>query len=192
MTPLRLALAAAALVALTSPALAQEPWTIELRTGGNAATESFDGADLEFGAGLEVSIAYRVAPGVSLFGGWDRQHHRAEDQIVGMEVELEDTGYVYGVRFEAPAGARVKPFVRVAGLWNHVEVESEDGEALAESDHTWGFEAGAGLDVSVGRTWSLTPGVRYRRFEPTVRFGSTELPATLAYVVFDVGIAWRF
>jgi opacity protein-like surface antigen len=76
---------------------------------------------------------------------------------------------------------------------NHVEIENEDaGDLVADAEHTFGFEAGGGLDLALNDQWSLTPGVRYRRFEPKVRFGGTESSSTLSYVAFDVGIAVKF
>ncbi|MGE3513152.1 MAG: outer membrane protein [Vicinamibacterales bacterium] len=185
-----------ALIAITAAAparaQAQGPWTLEVRAGGSVPTGSFAGTDLEAGVGFEGSLGYRFAPGLSLFGGWDWQHRQAEDPLFGRAEDVEDTGYVYGLRFVTPGSATAKPFLRVAGLWNHVELEDEEGELVADSEHTWGFEVGGGLDVSLSESWSLTPGVRYRRFEPAVRFGAAETEARLSYVTFDVGFAWRF
>jgi hypothetical protein len=171
---------------------AQGVWSLEIRPGASAPTNSFTTTDLEAGLGFEGSIGYRVANGLSLFGGWDWQHRRANATLFGSSEDVEDTGYVYGLRFVTPGDALAKPFLRVAGLWNHVELEDEDGALVADSEHTPGFEVGGGLDLSLGESWSLTPGVRYRRFEPTVRFGTTESKTTLSYLAFDVGIAWTF
>ena len=55
-----------------------------------------------------------------------------------------------------------------------------------------GLEVGGGLEVALGGPWSLTPGVRYRRFEPTVRFGGVESSTTLSDLTFDVGMVLRF
>jgi opacity protein-like surface antigen len=83
--------------------------------------------------------------------------------------------------------------VRAGGLFNHVEIEDEDaGDLIADSKHTLGFEVGGGLDVTLNDRWSLTPGVRYRRFEPNVRFNGAESSSTLSYVTVDVGLALRF
>jgi opacity protein-like surface antigen len=88
--------------------------------------------------------------------------------------------------------ARSPGCARAASSIN-VEIEDEDaGDLVADSKHTFGFEVGGGLDVTLNDRWSLTPGVRYRRFEPKVRFGGAESSNTLSYVTFDVGIAVRF
>jgi len=82
--------------------------------------------------------------------------------------------------------------VRVGALYNNVELEDGNGNAINETDRVWGWEAGAGLDVPLGGSLRLTPGVRYRRFEPTLGLGSATFESTLAYVVLDVGLALRF
>jgi opacity protein-like surface antigen len=87
---------------------------------------------------------------------------------------------------------RVKPWVRGGGLYNHAEIEGADGALVADSAHTLGFEVGGGLEVGLGGAWSLTPGVRYRRLEPTVRRGGVESSSTLSDVGFDVGMVLRF
>ena len=48
------------------------------------------------------------------------------------------------------------------------------GVLVADSKHTLGLEVGGGLEVALGGASSLTPGLRYRRFEPTVRFGGAK------------------
>jgi len=55
-----------------------------------------------------------------------------------------------------------------------------------------GLEVGGGLEVALGGPWTLTPGLRYRRFEPKVRFGGVESSSTLSDVTFDVGMVLRF
>lgn len=172
-------------------AQAQDRWTLELRGGATQATESFTTTDLKMGVGLEGNVGVRVAPGTFVYGGWDWQHHRAKTPIFGME-DVEDTGYAFGLRIVPPIPSPVKPWVRGGALYNHIEIEDDEGSLVADSEHTWGWEIGGGLDLSFGGSWSLTPGFRYRRFEPDVRFGTTRTPANLEYLVYDLGIAWRF
>jgi hypothetical protein len=87
-----------------------------------------------------------------------------------------------------PVSYRAKPWVRAGGLYNHVEIEgASDGLLVADSKHTSGLEVGGGLEVALGGAWSLTPGLRYRRLEPTVRFGGVESSITLSDVTFRRG-----
>lgn len=90
-----------------------------------------------------------------------------------------------------PLALPVKPWLRGGGLYNHVEIENANGSLVADSAHTLGWEVGGGVALPLGGV-SVTPGLRYRRFEPDVRFGGTATPATLAYLTYDVGICWTF
>jgi len=178
---------------VASPLYAQPQWTAEVRGGVNVALEEFAGVDLETGAGLELGLGVRVAPDLFVYGAWDWNNRFAKTPLFGTTADVEDTGYAFGLRYVAPVSSRANPWVRAGGLFNHVEIEDEDaGDLVADSEHTLGFEVGGGLDVAFNDRWSLTPGVRYRRFEPKVRFGGTESSATLSYVSFDVGIALKF
>jgi outer membrane protein W len=175
-----------------SPLQAQGLWTFDVRAGASVATEQFADTDLDTGIGLEGTLSYRILPALSVYGGWDWQHRRAATTLFGAPAEVEDTGYVFGVRYIAPRRSPATPWVRAGALYNHIEVESTDGAILVDSAHTWGWEFGGGLDLVVGEAWSLTPGVRYRRFEPTARFGGVESPVTLSYLVFDVGVGFSW
>jgi opacity protein-like surface antigen len=181
------------LLFVASPLFAQPRWTAEVRGGVNVAVDEFAGVDLETGAGLELGLGVRVAPDLFVYGAWDWQTRAAKTPLFGTTADVEDTGYAFGLQYLAPLSSRAKPWVRAGGLFNHVEIEDEEaGDLVADSKHTFGFEAGGGLDVTLNDRWSVTPGVRYRRFEPTVRFGGAESSSTLAYLTFDVGIALKF
>lgn len=185
--------AAALAVMLASPAGAQERFSAELRGGANVNTNQFAATDLKTGFGGGASLSVRFLPDLFAYGGWDWQHHAATSPVFGPGVKVDDTGYAFGLRYVVPLAYRAKPWVRGGGLYNHVEIrESWEADALADSKHTLGFEAAGGLDVALSGPWSLTPGLRYRRFEPTVRSGGVEVSSTLSDVTFDLGIMLRF
>jgi len=178
---------------VASPLFAQPRWMAEVRGGVNVAVDEFAAVDLKTGAGLEMGLGVRVAPDLFVYGAWDWQNRAAKTQLLGTTADVEDTGYAFGLRYVAPLSGRAKPWVRAGGLFNHVEIEDEDaGDLVADSKHTFGFELGGGLDVALNDRWSLTPGVRYRRFEPKVRFGGAESSSTLSYVTVDVGVSLKF
>ena len=135
----------------------------------------------------------RVLPDLFAYGGWDWQHHNTTAPVFSVGAHVEETGYAFGLRYVMPVSYRAKPWVRAGGLYNHAEIEgSSDGLLVADSKHTLGLEMGGGLEFGLGGAWSLTPGLRYRRFEPTVRFGGAESSSVLSDVTFDVGIVLRF
>jgi len=166
-----------------TPAQAQGAFTVEVRGGANMATER--------GLGLGGTVAVRVMPTIAVYGGYDWQRRAVEDRLFGAEGELVDSGYVVGLRF-TPGASRFAPWLRAGALYNVVALEDANGNQIVETDRVWGWEAGAGLDVPIGGVLRLTPGVRFRRFEPTLQLAGTEFSSTLSYLVFDVGLALRF
>lgn len=192
MTRVLSAALAVSMAGLASVADAQTRWAVELRGGATQATETFTTTDLRTGGGFEGTIGVRVAPGTSIYGGWDWQHRRAGTPLLGRTTDVEDTGYVLGARIEPDIASPVRPWIRGGALYNHVEIEDESGSRFADSTHTWGWEVGGGLALPVGTSWSITPGLRYRRFSLDVRVGTHVEPATLAHVAYEVGIARRF
>jgi opacity protein-like surface antigen len=181
------------LLFIARPLVAQERWRAEVRGGVNIAVDEFTAVDLKTGAGLEIGLGVRLAPGLFEYGAWDWQNRAAETRLFGVTADVEDTGYAFGLQYVALLAGRTKPWIRGGGLFNHVEIEDEDsGDLFADSEHTWGVEIGGGVDVALSDRWSLTPGVRYRRFEPQVRYGGVETSATLSYVVVDVGLTLKF
>jgi len=184
---------ALAVLLSASPLRAQDRWTAEVRSGANVNSNQFATADLKTGIGFGGALGVRILPDLFAYGGWDWQHHRAKAQLFGVSAHVEDTGYAFGLRYVLPVAYWARPWVRAGGLYNHVEIEgSSDGLLVADSKHTLGLEVGGGLEVALGGPWSLTPGLRYRRFEPTVRFGGVESSTTLSDLTFDVGMVLRF
>jgi len=184
---------ALALLLAANPVRAQDRWTVEVRGGANVNSNQFEAIDLNTGVGFGGALGVRILPDLFAYGGWDWQHHRAEALLFGVSAHVEDTGYAFGLRYVVPVSYRAKPWVRAGGLYNHVEIEgSSDSALVADSKHTLGLEVGGGLEVALVGAWSLTPGLRYRRFEPTVRVGGAESSTTLSDVTFDVGMVLRF
>jgi opacity protein-like surface antigen len=184
---------ALALMLAASPVRAQDRWTVEGRVGANVNSNQFATADLKTGIGLGGAVGVRILPDLVAYGGWDWQHHGAKAPLFGASAHVEDTGYAFGLRYVVPVSYRAKPWVRAGGLYNHVEIAgASDGRLVANSKHTLGLEVGGGLEVPLAASWSLTPGIRYRRFEPTVRFAGSESSSTLSDVTFDAGMVFRF
>lgn len=178
---------------MASPLFAQSRWTAEMRGGANVADDEFSGVELKTGSGLELGVRVRTTPNLFVYGAWDWQNRAAKTPLFGARADVEDTGFTFGVGYVVPLGTRVKPWVRVGGLLSHVEIDDEPAkDQIANSGYSFGVEVAGGLEVPLNDRWSLTPGLRYRRFEPKVRFGGRESSTTLAYVAVDVGVAVKF
>jgi len=180
-------------VALASDAAAQSRWSVEFRAGGAAPTEQLGSADLDLGVGMEVTGAYRLQPHLHLYGGWGRHDFHADESFAGADMDVEQTGYAYGLRFEHPfnESSELAYRVRFGGTYEHLEIDA-GGDPVANTDHGVGWEAGTGVIVPMGAAWRLTPGVSYRSLSREIVIGAATTKVELRYVRFDVGLMRRF
>jgi hypothetical protein len=107
-------------------------------------------------------------------------------------MDVEDTGYAFGLRFEHPLTARTAYWARLGGTANHIELEDAGGDIVFDSGHGVGWEAGGGVTVPVGDRLTLTPGVRYRALSRDVEIGGVTAPVRLRYVAVGMGVAYHF
>lgn len=177
---------------------AQRRWAFELRANAAVPTQDIGDDELDTGFGLEGTFRYRFLTHLGAYAGWDWIRFGADDAFAGANMDLEETGYVLGLRFEhpfsgeEPTGAGLAWWVRAGGTYNHIEVENSDGDMVADSGHGVGWEAGGGLAYGFAGSWSLTPGVRYRSLSRDVEIGGTTTDVDLQYVAFEVGLARFF
>ncbi len=192
----RLFLGALGLALLGAPPVshAQSRFGFELRGGVAIPTQDLADADLQTGLGFEGTIGYRFLPHLGIYGGWDWHHFNAKQSFAGADLDFEETGYVFGLRFQHPFGGEtggVAYQLRAGGTYNHIEVEDNDGELVVDTGHGLGFEVGAGLAIPMG-SWQLVPGVRYRSLKRDFVIGNTTTPGTLAYLALELGFSRRF
>lgn len=193
----RCSLIAAALFLLhAAPAVAQERWAAEVRAGVAFPTSDIGEEELDVGVGFEGTVRYRFLPHLAAYAGWDWFGFATEAEAEGAELDVEETGYALGLRFEHPfsgeAGSGPAYWLRAGATIDHIEVEDDEGEIVADSDHGLGWEAGGGLTVPIGESVLLTPGVRYRSLSRDLDVGDGEIPVDLRYLAADVGVVWRF
>lgn len=179
------------MVAGTSAARAQDSFALEFRGGVAMPTEDLDNTALKTGAGFGATASYRVLPHLRLYGGWDWTHFVTEDVFASREYDVEPNGYAFGMQFQHPMANKVHGWLRAGGLYNHAELEDEDGD-IVDSGHELGFEGGAGVRVALGDRFALTPGVRYRQFSADLEMPSGTIPVDIKFVSFEMGLAWSF
>lgn len=183
---------AAALTLIAGGAQAQAPgrFSLEVSAGGALPTQDLGDHELkDAGLGLGLNASYRVMPHLAVYAGWDWYHFELEEGI-GDFVDVEDTGYAFGVRYDGPTLAMATPWIRAGGVFKHVELETDENDAVRSSDHTLGWEAGVGATLNLGSRWALMPGVRYRTFSPELEELGGEVEH--AYVTFDLGFSAAF
>lgn len=188
----RILAAGVALAVLAGPADAQSRTAVELRGGFALPTADFGGSDLEPGGGLGLTAVFRFMPHTMLYGGWDWYRLVTDEPFEGTHFDVENTGYTFGLQFQHPLVRTTEWWVRAGGIYNHAELEDDDGDILGDSGHELGWEAGAGLSIPLTRGFAITPGLRYRSFSGEINVGTGDVPFDMSYLAFEVGFGYRF
>lgn len=171
---------------------AQDRFSIEIDGGVSFATQDLGDAGLGTGMGFEATLAYRIMPHLAGYAGWGWNHFPTDEPFAGAGLDVEETGYVFGLRFAHPFGtAPLGYYVQAGGLYNHLEFEDGD-EIVADTGHGLGWEAGAGVMLSLGNDWRLLPGLLYRSLSRDVDMDGVNIDTELTYVSVRMGISKSF
>jgi opacity protein-like surface antigen len=174
------------LIAFSSLVLA-ENWKLEFRPGVNIPTAEFDGSELNNGLGLEARVAYRVMPHVDIFTGWSWANFTADNDL-----DFEETGYNFGASFIHPLpNMKLSYLVEAAATLKHVEVEF-DNDIVADGNHSFGYQLGAGIVYPINQKLSLTPSIRYSTLTNEVEFDDTGIKSEgdLNYISLGISFSW--
>lgn len=183
------------IVLVPAPGLVAQRLTLDLRGAYAVPTADLDDAKLDAGPGFGATLALGVMPHLHLYGGWDWIHFaNTGDSFAGSDLDFEETGYTFGLRFEHPiAASRVHYRLEAGGTYKHIEVEDADGEAVVDSEHGLGLELGAGVLMPLGSgDWRLVAALRYRSLDRDFEIGNVTTDASLRYAAIEVGISKRF
>lgn len=177
---------------------AQSRWSVEVSGDAVFPTGTLAGADLEKGGGFGTNVRFLFRPHLAAYAGWEWHLQQTKDLLPGGTLDVNETGYAFGLRFEhpfrseQPSGTALGYWLRAGGLFNHIELENESGALIDDTGHGLGWEAGAGLTIPLGGRLGLTPGARYRVLSPDITVGGRAREATLSYVTAFVGLAYNF
>ncbi len=180
-----------AIMAFIAPleTIGQARWSLDLRGSVDFPTQSLGEADLNTGFGIEPTITYRFMPHLGVYAGWGWHQFTTDDMVVGNDMDVEETGYTFGLQFTHPIeGTSLSYFFRAGGVHNHIEVENDEGDITADSGHGLGWQAEAGIVVSMNDHWSLMPGVRYRALSRDLEIENVTTNVDLNYI--SVGVSF--
>ena len=163
--------------------------------GGTAEERLVSGAKTGFGYGLDAGI--NLGP-IGIYAGFDKMKFEcSEESCAAQESKYKLQGVSAGVRLAVPLFPLVKPWVKAGVTFNELEAEfgSASSATAFTSERTPGYEVGAGVDISLGPFFSLTPQVRYigQKLDykiPGVTSGDTSTHAA-NYYTFDLGLRIR-
>lgn len=188
------AIIALSFLTMTPPnVVSQDRVSLEFSPGVAVATSDLGDADLGIGFGFEALLAYRVMPHLTAYGGWGWHHFGSEDGFGGADLDVEETGYTFGFRFIHPLMNRAPRVLLGAGaVYNHIELENDDGDIVEDSGHGFGWQAEAGIAMNAARTWEIIPTIRYRALTREIETAGTSVDVDLNYVTFRVGVRKTF
>lgn len=168
-------------------------FSIELNAGPSLATQSLGGTDLKTGVGFEGIVSYRFMPHLGVYAGWGWNKFASDEPFEGINADFEETGYLFGLQFKHPIQTPdIQWLVRAGGLYNHIEIENPDGEIEWDTGHGLGYQVMAGIEFSIGSTWSLTPTVRYQSLSREIDVNESVSDLDLRYVSARIGLVKSF
>jgi hypothetical protein len=172
----------------------QERVSINFRPGISFATTKVYDVEINTGYGFEGSVAYRFLPHLSVYAGWGWNSFSSPESFAGPDVHVEETGYMTGFQFLYPLGNQLpfEYFFRGGLIINHIEIENNEGEIIADSGHGLGFQVEAGLSFSLGEQWNLIPGIKYQTLSGKIAFEGVDYPVDLNYLSAGASVTYSF
>lgn len=181
------------LMSLSVFAQSNNNWNFEFRSAGSYATQDLGDADLEIGIGFEGNVTYRFMPHLSASFGWGWNKFSAEKSFVGTNMDFEETGYTFGLQFIHPIdNSRISYLVRGGGIFNHIEIENNEGDIVHDSGHGLGWQIETGLAISLNNQLSLIPSIRYRSLSREINTEASNVSVDLNYLSAGIGLYWSF
>jgi opacity protein-like surface antigen len=183
-------------ILISATTLAQENerrFGVEINGDVSFVSSDLAGASLNTGLGFEAILQYRIMPFTSVYGGWGYSHFNANESFAGSDVDFEQTGYILGLQFKHPVGnSPVSYFVRAGALYCHIETENNSGDIISDTGHGIGWQAATGIEVALGKNWSLAPGLKYNWLSGETNFEGTNYQLDHRTVSARIGIVKRF
>lgn len=186
----KLLLAISLLVLSSSAAWAQGRFAVDLSAGAAFPTEDFGDEALKTGVGVGFTGNVRVLQHLHIYAGWDYFRFTPKESVI--DQDINDTGYAFGAKFQHPVYLSIDSWLRLGGIYNHIEVEDDAGDLIVDSGHELGWEAGAGLSIPLSERFALMPGARYRTYSATLSQGTTEVPVDVSYVAAELRLSFIF
>ena len=190
MKKLNLIIVIVSLALCSNSSFSQNKWSAEFRPNINFPTEDFVDATIKTGFGFEVALGYRFMEHLGVYAGWGHNSFDIDDS----DRDFDITGYTFGLQFIHPIGTSesLSYLFRAGAIYNHIEVEDNDGNLIDDTGHGLGWEVGVGLNYHLGFNWNLRPQIGYRAFSRDLNVEGTKVNIDLNYISFGVGVAKIF
>ena len=178
---------------ITQMAVGQKKWSFKIKPGINFATKDFGDTELKTGFGFEGVFAYKFMPHLAAYAGWSWNKFSADKSFVGNNVDFEETGYCFGLQFMHPfPNSNISYMIKGGGTYNHIEAEDSEGKIINDTGHGFGWQAGGGIAIPMGKRWLLIPELRYRSLSRDIKMNGATTPVNLNYISTNVGVSYLF
>jgi opacity protein-like surface antigen len=172
---------------------AQDEFSFEFRLNGSNVTSDITDADMDLGYGFEGTLAYRFLPHLAAYAGWGWNQFPTDNFIPEVKTDFEETGYTFGLQFIHPfTDINLNYIIRAGGIYNHIEIENEDGDITLDSGHGFGWQVGAGLLFQLNENLNLIPTIRFRSLLTDADLNSNNIELDLNYLSVGVGLSYIF
>lgn len=171
---------------------AQNRWSVEFRPAANFFTRDPVNTDPKTGYGIDGTVAYQFIPHLEVYAGWVWNKFSADQSFAGTNVDFEETGYTFGLQLVRPLTSKINYLIRGGGIYNHIEVENNSGDIIADSGHGLGWQIESGLSLVSDKRWSLTPSLRYRSLSRDVTIEDDTYEINLNYISAGIGLKLFF
>jgi len=168
----------------------QNKWSAEFRPNIDFPTEDLVDSNIKTGFGFEVAIGYRFMEHLGAYAGWGYNNFKIENS----DADFDETGYTFGLQFIHPIGTSesLSYLFRAGVIYNHIELEDNDGNLIDDTGHGLGWEIGAGLNYNIGANWSLRPQLGYRALSRDLDVEGTKINIDVNYIALGVGVVKIF
>jgi hypothetical protein len=176
-------------LAICPAAHAQGRWGAELRPSINFPLQDLNGTELASGPGAEFNVSYRLLERLSVYAGWGWFEFSPKE---GLDKQFEETGYVFGLRFLHPINDVFHYTLSAGSVYGHLEMAEPDGEIIADTGHGFGWQAEAGIGISLSDHVMFVPSVRYHTVSRELTLSDTTTTLDLRYLSVGIGVSFRF
>jgi hypothetical protein len=77
-------------------------------------------------------------------------------------------------------------------LYSHIETENSKGDIISDTGHGVGFQVTGGIEVALGKNWSLAPGIKFNYLSGETEIEAVNYQLDHRYVSARIGIIKRF
>ena len=181
------------------------PISVELRTGAAFPLGDFgrESPGLGAGTGIGAAVALHVplASSFAAYAGYDYGLHTCGAcGALGFEDDLPEAGFEVGAEWMPFRPGGLDPWLGVGVLLGR-RLEVPDGGDGFASESAMGWSAGAGVQVPLGGSLRLRPGIRYRTYSATFDFpdlgfdlggaGALDQEMQVSSIAVEVGLSYE-